>query len=340
MKRINAVVVSHAMNNWDVLGQGIVLGDKEYEVYFHRDPRMSITNGHARFNFDVVVNDGSLKIDGMDIQNLIPTRRVHTIKRYNKVEQQMRLLAAVELNSDEENKALFTNFYPLVMHHNPQMNGFSQLINPENHVVVKPLDGARGIGQFLIDPEKLPLAVVVDALDGLIRDRVAMEDVLPTLRKFDPTLKYATAGEKDDNEGLVAIKSQGFCIQDYVPNIKLEYRLLTGQDGEIAYCQRRDIRNKSTEGFAQATDSEANSAKGSDIVSIRDVLSGADLEGLQELVQTVIGPLSSVDLFITEDEQWGIFEYCNQFGMKGVPIGLAQTLHSELLLNLIKRAGL
>ena len=337
MKRINAVVATHAMNNWDVLGQGVVVGD--YEVYFHRDPRMSIQDGRVRFNFDVVVDDGSLMIDKMKLHHLVPPRRVHTIKRYNKVEQQMRLLALVELNNDEENGFLFKNFYPLTMHHNPQMNGFSQLINPERPVVIKPLDGARGIGQFLVDPAMIPLTVVVDVLDGLVRGRVEIDDVLPTLRKFDPTFEYATSGEREENEGLHAIKSQGFCIQDYVPKIKLEYRLLTGQDGEIAYCQRRDIRSKNNTGFAQATGSEANSAKGDDIVAIRDVLSGSDLQGLQEMAR-LVGPLSSIDLFITEDEKWGIFEYCNQFGMKGVPIQLAQTLHSEMILSLIKRAGL
>ena len=340
MKRINVVVASHAMNNWDVLSQGMSLDNGEYEVYFHRDPQMSINGGHARFNFDVVVNDGSLKIDGMDLQNLLPGRRVHTIKRYNKVEQQLRLLAAVELNSDDENEHLFKNFYPLTMHHNPQLHGFSQLVNPDNRVVVKPLDGARGIGQLLIDPDKIPLTAVVDVLDGLKTGRTQLADVLPELHKYDPTFKYATSAEKFENEGLTAIQSQGFCIQDYVPKIKLEYRLLTGQDGEIAYCQRRSIRDKDNTGLAQATGSETNSAKGNDICAINDVLGGSDLKGLRELVQTVIGPLSSVDLFITEDEQWGIFEYCNQFGMKGVPIGLAQALHAELLLSLIKKAGL
>jgi len=341
MKHISAVIPSHSMNNWDILGQGIILGENEYRVTFHRDPRMSIMHGKVNFNFDIIVNDGLLTIDDMKVENLVPVNRIHTIRRYNKVEQQTRLLARVafERESDED-RDLFKNFVPVVMHHQRQSSGATLLVNPTDKVVVKPLDGARGIGQFLIDPTVIPLSVIVDLLDTFRRDQITREDVLKKLHKFDPQLKYATAGEKYEGEGFDAIKSQGFCVQDHINNIKSEYRLITGHNGEIVYCQRRSIRSQTEDGFRQATGSETNSAKGTDIMSINDVLSADDREALLELTTTVIGPLSSIDLFITMDNKWGIFEYCNQFGIKGVPPKLVEKMHADMLMKMIRTAGL
>lgn len=342
MKRITAVVNVHAMNNWDCLGQGVILGNNEYEVIFHRDPRMSIIDGKVKFNFDVVITDGKLEIEGVGLENLVPANRRHTIKRYNKIEQQTRLLACVDLNiaDGEAEEFIFENFQPVIMHYQRQSSGLSCLVDPSNLVVVKPIDGARGIGQFLVDPSKIPLAVVVDVLDRFRNDRIEAKDVLSALRKYDPELKYSTAGENSEHEGLLAIYSQGFCIQDYIPNIKAEYRLITGYGDSPTYCQKRTVRAADATNFAQATGSETNSAKGDDICDVEHVLKGADYEGLMEFIKTVIGPLSSVDLFVTEDGKWGIFEYCNQFGIKGVPIKTVQRMHKDVLLGLIKKAQL
>ncbi len=342
MKRITAVIASNTMNNWDVLSQGIILGDDEYQVVFHRDPRMSINESGVHFNFDIVVNDGNLTIDDIAISELVPAQAIHTIRRYNKVEQQLRLLNYVTSHKQylADRSGSFKNFYPVITHHHHQSMGLTHLINPSNPVVIKPLDGARGIGQFLIDPKKVPLIAVIDILDRYRVGRLNAEDVLPALKKYDPELRYATAGENREGEGLSVILSQGYCIQSYIPTIAEEYRLITGSGGAIAYCQKRTVRKASNSDFAQATGSDANSCVGSDVCDIESVLAKKDLKELGELTRDVIGPLSSIDLFLTEDGKWGIFEYCNQFGIKGVPFETTRKMHADLLYGLIKRAGL
>lgn len=341
--RINVVVDSHAMNNWDVLGQGVLVNGGDYEVFFHRDPQMTIVDGATRFNFDIAIHDGKLNIDGMVLDHLLPSHRIHTIKRYNKVEQHTRIAGFLAAYYNQyqrpEERVMFKNFEQVKMWFNRQASGWSHLINPERPVVVKPRDGARGIGQFLINPNKIPMAVVIDNLDTFRRGTITGEQLMAALAKFDPDMAYSTEAERYPGEGLEAISQQGYTIQSFVPDIKLEYRLLSDKDGHIAYCQRRGIRS-GNDGFPQATGSSTDSIKGDDVCHIKDVLSPTDLEGLEEIVRNVIGPLSSIDLYITGDEKWGIFEYCNQWGMKGVPLKLAQKLHLDFLHEMILKSGM
>lgn len=329
MERV-LIVVSQLMNNFAIIHQGAVVGDKQ--VFFHNDPRMSASGDVANFNFDIMITDGTLKIDGIPAENITPPHRLHLNKRYNKFEQALRINNVAAAQKDDPD---FSTFVPVKSWWNIQSRGASNLINPTGKVVIKPADGARGIGQLLIDPAKIPMVVAIDALDRYRLRKYTEEQFLRELMKFDPDFTYSTASEYEINEGLESLKVQGYVIQSFIDNVSAEYRLLTDKDSRVAYCQRRTIR-KDTEGFPQATGSDTNSISGEDIVDIASVMEPGQHRALCTLLERVVGPMSSIDLFTTSDGGWGIFEYCNQFGIKGVPMELTERMHREFLQKLIE----
>lgn len=219
---------------------------------------------------------------------------------------------------------------------NALTDGGEGLVNPGSKVVIKPKDGARGIGQYLVDTDKVPFAKVMDAIDRFFKERYTEDQLIEALEKYKEGIVYSCSGENYDGEGLFCLRGQGYVIQSYVEGIDSEYRIITGGNSEIAYCQKRKIR-KGNDGFAQATGSDTDSVKGDDVVDIKTVLKPAALSGLKRLLKDVVGPLSSVDLFVTSPSNWGIFEFCNQFGMVGVPHQTARKIHVDYLSSIIAK---
>lgn len=330
MKHVH-VVINSFMNNFGILHQGIEVAG--HRVFFHENPKMSVVDGEVFFNFDFMIGNGQEKVGESDAVAVVPSDRLFINRRYNKIEQALRINQFVDTQANK-NKSSFSNFYKVRSWAHRQPYGVSHLVPAGGRVVVKPCDGARGIGQFLVDTTKIPLIVFVEALDLYREDRLSKEAFFAELDKYPEAYKYAVAGEKSEDEGLKALRSQDFVIQSFVDNVVAEYRLITDHNGDITYCQQRTIRKTDT-GFSQATGSESNSLLASDVVPITDVLNKQSHKDLNQLGREVIGPLSSIDLFVTEDGKWGIFEYCNQFGIKGIPYPITLDLHKRFIEKLI-----
>ena len=328
------IVVSRLMNNFGILPQGIVIGGKR--VFFHNDPRMSADGDTVHFNFDYMITDGTIMIDSnVDAESIVPAHMLSITKRYNKFEQMTRLR---NFATEQAKKGKFDidNFIVPGVWYNKQQSGLSNLVIPdEEKVIVKPVDGARGIGQFMVKLDKIPFVVFVETLDRYRLEKITEEQFWLGLNKFSGCYVYSTAGEHYENEGLASLKNQGYMVQGFVKDVCSEYRLLTDLDGKIAYCQMRGIRDKDQSEFPQATGSDTNSIEGSDIVPIEEVVNKRTLRDLNAVASKVVGPLSSIDLFLTEDDRWGIFEYCNQFGIKGVPMETTFKLHYDFVERLI-----
>ncbi len=319
------VVVSPMMNNFDILPQGVEIG--ENRVYFHRDPKMSIIDGTSHYNFDLMISDGTTMIGDSLAHEILPPKMCKVHRRYGKLEQGVLLNRIAE---DDGNG----NYLPVRTWLNPIKGGLGTLVNPGTKVVIKPRDGARGIGQYLVDPTKVPLNKVVGNIDALIEGTLDHPSFVQKMKSLGEGVIYSSGKEKYEGEGLDCLQGQGYLVQSYVENITAEYRLLTDHFGDIAYCQKRSIRNDSS-GYPQATGSESDSVSGDDIVDIVEVLNARDLSTLRRMVKELIGPLSSIDLFVDDGFGWGVFEFCNQFGMVGVPYQRAFMLHKDYLHSLI-----
>jgi len=183
-------------------------------------------------------------------------------------------------------------------------------------VVVKPTDGARGIGQIVADMDKITPAFLV----GLLKSADDKEAFLANLVTLAPHVEYHV-GHGEIDEGLTSLVEQGWFVQQQVPNITEEYRLILDHLSNVAmsFKRKRDTL---------PLYSDHNSFEHKQATGVTHLLEDAKPDGeymlsvhheeISMLLQELNIPLNSVDLFVTDDGKWGIFEYCPQYGTEGI----------------------
>lgn len=368
MQRVNIAVDTAFMSNFLVLGRSFItsiLGeDVKVNLISPQGLTADINNGEVNKSFDLLVITNFTSIHERTRELILPHEKIE-INRLSKPAQY-----ALMKNFYEKQRHKPKNFYlPSIRystyheHHNQY--GIESDFDEPKDVIIKPLHGARGIGQIFFSKERTfslvsfmkefkaqrnPRQVYSLIQDYKIRhgaDNIRFElgdkkhnacitsdasvdnDVLEDYQH--------NQNEIENDEGLKLLL-EAFYIQEYVP-VHVEFRLLTDHDGDIAYVQQRDLV---TRHFPQATGSngdEFNNQHAMDKFWLKGCL-GKEYSFLEKLAKKVVGPLNSLDVFVTVDGQWGVFEYCNQFGIEGVPKPFAYKLHEEFIKNFIIKSGI
>lgn len=323
------VVMDRLINNFDVLGTHIHLTN-DIEVLIHFDKRVNMRGTDVNFNFDIMISND--KHDGVPYDRLLPSHRYVPLPRHDKFTQAALIARWSETLKDT---AMFKPVPTWYVGTDASRN----LPATTGRVVVKPLDGARGIGQFVVDVDKVHLAHFQARLGDYICGVITAEEgkklsVAEFLERFQGAVTYHPGEENHDGEGLDSLRTQGAVVQSVIENVVVEYRIITGADATPVYVQRRGIREQ-TSVFPQATGSGYH-LNPNDQCELEDVFgTPGSLEAFLELCRVVIGPMNSVDLFIMEDGRWGVFEFCNQFGITGLPSQVAEKIHREFLLSVV-----
>lgn len=185
--------------------------------------------------------------------------------------------------------------------------------------LLKATHGARGIGQVLVSGHIPPMGLikvvnnhrkqVVTALDeSSVRP---LGEVLKEV--FGDSVVYNTHGELNPHEGVKQMHS--VFLQEYLPNISAEYRIITNAKGLPTYIQER---NRVGTDYKQAVGSNAND-------KIRR-LSPKDEEWqvvynevkTQVVDKGLVLPFHSMDIAYVDGELY-VLEYYSQFGIEGIP---------------------
>lgn len=330
--RIITVITDHFINNLDVLGINYKLSD-EIELRIHRHPQVNIRGTDVSYNFDIMISNGGPN-EGFNFGNVLPAHRYVKLPRYDKFTQAIQLLNALEeyRATHEALAVLHAKFLPVPTWF-VGVNGSRSFPNVTGKVVIKPQDGARGIGQFVVDTLYINLHQFNKSLDKYLAGEHTPEAFQVFLDGFKGHVSYYSRDEDKPGEGLECLKEQGAIVQSFIPDVSAEYRVITGAAGEPVYFQKRRFRDENS-AYPQATG-------GGDTIDLdarclnplaKDVHSNALF---LNLCQNVIGPLNSIDLFITSDGHWGIFEFCNQFGVTGIPAGIAEDIHAKFMENIV-----
>lgn len=199
-------------------------------------------------------------------------------------------------------------------------------------LVIKPANGARGIGQFVLNGR--------DLAKWTTAHRRYQDNYFKVEEFLDEVKGYSThypGKEIYENESIETLKHDPLFIQKKLDNIKAEFRVITGSKGNLEYIQYRErIGDK----YKQATGSNSN---GNDVVY--DDLYGWHPENSDYLnnklfaamakVAEFIGPYQSIDFGVTNKNKLVVFEYCNQFGLDGVPYKIAKKIHLDAIKQLI-----
>lgn len=331
--RVITVVTDPLINNFDVLGASFKLND-DIEIRTHRHPQVNIRGTEVSYNFDIILTNGGVQ-GGFSFHNVLPDHRCVKLPRYDKFTQAIRLLNAYDYFTEQyEVSSRLSKFIPVPTWY-VGVVGNRSFPNLTGKVVVKPQDGARGVGHFVVDTKFVNLFQFSKKLDKYLEEEYAELTFKNFLKGFAGHVSYYSRDENMVGEGLLCLKTQGAIVQSLIPNVSAEYRIITGADGKPVYHQRRQVRDPDSD-YPQATG-------GGDVIDVqanREDPFSSDTEAHKLFVylcQNVIGPMNSIDLFITTDGHWGIFEYCNQFGVSGIPADVAERIHSDYMRTVVEK---
>lgn len=327
-KRIIFAFDSNRIDNFDVIPQGHRVED--YEFIFTKSPEIQLTGKGIVTNFDILITDGEKEMFGINNTLLLKQHQYKIMKRLSKPEQ-----IARQLIYKDNHPGLTVNMIVPRSFYCDNYTTLKHIFPDANSCVIKPIHGARGIGQFKINTERMPIRVVIDLLEKTRKNTTGSPDtkyILESLKDWADYFTYSTSGENYENEGIGILLSQRFLVQEHVDNIEKEYRIITDYKGNLAYVQERKFKFDDKNYYQQAIGSVIEP----DWVHSKPTsLDKTDnLDEIENFIKTVVGPLQSVDLFITKEGKWGIFEWCNQFGTMGIPSHIVMKLHEEFLLDL------
>ena len=317
------IAIDEKMDNFAVLGNrfDITVAGEFYNVYVHNNPSVNQSFVGVTANFDILFDGGYGRKDWADI---LPQHQHRLNKRFSKEIQAIKMA--------DFHKGWMSHFGrpdPRFINIPTWSIGWNGRNYPEraDAVVVKGKDGARGIGQFVINTVYVNLDYFLKRLDSLLKVPYNEGLLNDFIEQFGGHVVYGKGDENKPGEGLESLRDNGYFVQSLVSNINAEYRVLTDKDGKPAYIQRRKVRSEDTE-YPQATGSGSVIDRTA-IMTVDDFFETGFVhrQFFEDLCAGVVGPVSSIDVFTTSAGGWGVFEYCNQFGVSGVPLDIVAKLH-------------
>jgi hypothetical protein len=301
------------------------------DVIIHHSPEMSVEGDRVSKNFDLMI-DFTHK-EGEPLFSKLLGKQYVAVPRHPTNTQSIMLM-----NLNLKGLRVPKVFMNLGSGHK-QRETFVVPTVPK--VVVKELDGARGTNQVLIKSHLLNRFLK-------LKDEPA--------EKLKSAFPDAVFTETYDIEQKFFFKYPTF-VQEFVPDIVSEYRLLVGGDKIL-------IRKRSTETVENETGEKYKHAninyntfnaceesvfypfpKPELGITYRKLFCtewGFTEEQIKLVCDAVTGldiTLGSIDLFMTESGELGIFEWCHQFAYNNVDSSVIRNLHKSFIEHVIKESG-
>lgn len=321
------VLVNPFLDTWKCLPNHfeMTIDDKPCVINMtHAQPSTALYDGKSNdHGFDLIITNQ----DDIDVFD----RRKVVIPRYRKSLQ-------AKFMDDESRFGSFSDFINIrTMDLMSLEGGFRNLplLNP-GRWVLKPNYGARGVALLFFTVDHYKNWSLTSALKKLndAFEKAEKEKTLPVLS--DDECQFVAGDYRDIEEVRRMFWSErGWCLQHVVENVKEEYRVITGEN-EICFILERPTHKV---GSQQVVSAEKDVLKYS-ISKFSDIRNVQPWEVIPkqaaEFIVKHIPHFNSVDLFVTDDNRWGIFEYSNQFYLEDIPQTDVLQVHEVWLQKLIK----
>lgn len=309
---------------------------EDVEYFIHRHPLMKIKGGDTlQTNFDIII-DNSMDNEKKPVLQLLPAHRRFVNMR------EMKSITRYKINNAGKGEKGFIKIGAWSTN-DDILNGSSGQFGNDfgGTVVLKDEWGARGIGQVLFDVAKvspgdvlLQLAKIRDEVlgkPGELTDKVMTdEEILKIFHQRLPSAKFGYDLKSGIRESLSVITSNRLYLEEYIPDIVSDYRILFAPDE--SYIFRRSI--ELVDGYPQACGSSGG---------MQDPLTGPGLTKVSQEFNAALHTLNkagiyygSADLFITKNG-WGLFEYSAQFAANGVNPLYSAGVQEALIRHVIER---
>jgi hypothetical protein len=341
MKRIVIAINNSWMVNQFGLNElsGVLNANgEEVEYLIHRHPLMKIKKGdELQTNFDILI-DSTSDNERTPLAQLLPAHR-----RFSNV-RDTKSIGRFKINQAGKDEKGFIKIGAWTTN-DDILNGSSGQFGNDfgGKVVLKDEFGARGIGQVLFDVVQISPSDVLNTLTKLrkevlgsvindvpAKDELSDEDILKLIHQRLPGVKFGYDLKAGVRESLNAITTNKLYLEEYIPDITAEYRILFAPGEQ--YVFRRVIED--VDGYPQACGSTGG---------MKDPLSGSGLSKIAHEFEGALRTLNkagilygSADLFVTKNG-WGLFEYSSQFAANGVNPLYSAGVQEALIQHVIGR---
>lgn len=302
-------------------------GDETIHCIIHTSPVTEIVNGFTVSNFDLML-DFAVDHPNQNLK-LALGKRYLPIPRYTKENQNI-ILSGINIEGFVVPRTYKT-------YGRDTNDGALCFISkhgiPHNtdKVIVKEVHGAKGANQALVPKHRLELFLA----------QASSEKATTLYDKF-PDVVFTT-DDKESNENYF---TQSILVQEYIPNVAREFRLLVS--GDDYYIRER--------GMVDSTSVEGNNYKHANInykeyretelvewinlttEPTEAIIKLGFTEDQIKIINYVLNHidigLGSVDLFLTDDGKLGVFEWCHQFAFNNSDPGFIRQLHIDFIKHL------
>jgi hypothetical protein len=330
------VTYSDHLSQFDHLPARFVSPCGSFEILKHQAPKFYVgQDNQINFNFDLgLLTNTDTLFKGADNRNDFQLERhcpsIVLLPRETKLTQQWGLSSIARRLQLKHFRHVQT-----FKSHTTAFNNAYFRPNAKGLVVVKPLDGARGIGQIVANLDEILPSTLAQLLS---KANQGSEEFLLAVKEHAPHVEYHV-GHGSTFEGTQALASQGYVVQELIPDVVEEYRIILDVDSKPAWFvkRRRDSlphdASINQHDYRQAT----GAARVKSEVNFTKIIDYPHKGEVTAALKALHLPFNSVDLFITKDGRWGIFEYCPQWGTDGLPMQEITTWMMDQVATLLKR---
>lgn len=317
MKHVTIAIDGASMaNNLHILPPEFTRGDTHYLIHHSPKVQYQIKNGKTVIhkNFDLLldfsasagkITSGVLKTDYRSFKRLPKTEQLIQIQRWLNNTQ----LA----NSNLEVPNHYLSFgdigdIELSTHGTPRTA----------RVVVKRENGAGGASQAIVPREVLSLLLADLENENYTRDEL--------VERY-PTVTFS----EEPATGSFAVKDH-WLVMDYLEDIVQEYRILIGGKTLMGYQRRRHDTPYPQANHFNGTFNTSEEIQPEDFDSLFS--SRPDLcRDLLKLIRCMGLRFGSIDLYIRNNGQAGIFEFCPQYGFYLIDPTVIRQLHEDFIVD-------
>lgn len=296
MNNVTTIAVTNSYNDTVTMLPPSAYNPSIGNVIFHNNPRLEYTGTELIKNFDYHF-DFNIKKNKLH-EAILPGHYFH-FPRLSRMTQYLKISKFNE--SRTKTQQLFIPNYYLATEREGEHVYVTNFGIPEgDRVVIKETLGARGSNQVVV-PSNM-VTTLLKHSKGLTMAEVKV--------KF-PDFIYSDGTTWDK---VMFEKPSDLFISQLVSSVKSEWRLLVG--GDKIYGRERMIKqgpypqaNLDHDVFVTVPEVKYE--------LIENMFSEELVSALHDLTDFIGLPIGSIDLFLTEDGRYGIFEYSTQFAFMG-----------------------
>lgn len=293
------------------------------EYVFHTTPEAAIVKGALKVNFDFIIEgvlEGKLTDSNITTpwKALIPSRHIA-------MQRSSKSMMGLKLNAFKGCPSYLA--VPTYRHTKGQTRGLTANLTHADRCIIKPENGARGLGHLLFNPKTTPVELLLEIVNEA-QTEMEFSELLKE-RGFTE-VELQNGHERSEGESFNQLKNQNFVIQELITGITKQYRVLAYLDAKNTLVWKAYERSVETvsDGF-QTLAKPVPYGK----VANKEVIAALKKHEGYEHFELVIGSIletesfiASFDLFLTETA-WGFLEYSNQFGV----IAPGETVADEMV---------